>query len=91
MITNNYAAPEAAETYIMASSDPEEDEKHTPTADGRTGRKQTFELQHQVDADLLATGAVPIPTWEALPDANHYDTIAYEHPVSLASGERIPM
>jgi hypothetical protein len=55
--------------------DEEEDEKHTPTADESTGREPTFEL-HQADADLLATGAVSTPTWEASPGANHYDTIA---------------
>ncbi len=54
----------------------EEDEKHTPIADGSTGRKRTFELQHQVDANVLDTGTVPTPTWKASPGANHYDIIA---------------
>ena len=61
---------------IIGPSAEEEEEKHTPTADGSTGRKRTSELQHQVDADILATGAVPTPTWKASPGANHYDNIA---------------
>ena len=57
-------------------SDGEENEKHTLAADWSTGRKPAFELQHQGDPDLLATGAVSTLTWEASPDANHYDAIA---------------
>ena len=56
------------------SPDGEVDERHIPTVDGSTGRQPIFELQHQGDVDLLATGAVSTSTWEASPDANHFDT-----------------